>query len=80
MSITSILKGNDFPRLRECIRDRTPERSAFVSSTGLPPFSRDIPLLVPGTTSTTYDTALVGEISDYAFCLEETGAHFCRPD
>ena len=70
MSITSILRGNDFPRLRECIQDRTPERSSFVSSTGLPPFSRDIPLLVPGTTSTTYDTALAGEISDYAFCLE----------
>lgn len=70
MSITSLLKGNDFPKLRECIRDRTPGRSSFVSSTGLPPFSRDIPLLVPGSTSTTYDTALVGEISDYAFCLD----------
>lgn len=70
MSITSILKGNDFPKLRECIRDRTPERSAFVSSTGLPPFSREIPLLAPGTTFCAHDTALVGEISDYAFCLD----------
>lgn len=70
MSITSILNGHTFDDLKEYIRTKAPGRDAFVSNTGYPAFSTCIPIQVTGSTQSTQETALVGEIADYTFCLE----------
>ena len=70
MSITSILYGNTFDSLKDYIKMNAPKKDAFLSSTGYPAFSTSIPIQVVGSTHSTHETALVGEIADYAFCLE----------
>ena len=70
MSITSILYGNKFDSLKDYIKMNVPKKDAFLSSTGHPAFSTSIPIQVVGSTHSTQETALVGEIADYAFCLE----------
>lgn len=70
MSITSILSGNSFNELKDYIRAKAPKKESFVSSTGYPSFSKDIPIKLHGSTASTQETAQAGELADYAFCLE----------
>ena len=70
MSITSILYGDKFDRLKDYIKANAPKKDTFHSSTGYPAFSTSIPIQVIGSTHSTQETALVGEIADYAFCIE----------
>lgn len=70
MGVTSILTGNDFPEFKNYIKANAPKKNMFISSTGYPAFSKEIPIQVPGAAETAYETALVGELADYIFYLD----------
>lgn len=70
MSITTILNDHSFNDLKYYIRSYSPKKANFISNTGYPAFSTKIPIKFAGATTSTHEVAKVGEISDYAFCLE----------
>jgi len=70
MSIASIVRGNEFPEFKDYLKTYSPIKKHFTSSTGYPPFSKDIPIRVPATNITSHESGHIGELADFLFCLE----------
>ena len=70
MSIASIVRGNEFPEFKDYLKTYSPAKKHFTSSTGHPPFSKDIPVKVPAANITSHESGHIGELADFLFCLE----------
>lgn len=70
MSVATIVKGNEFPEFKEYLKTYSPPKKKFTSSTGYPPFSKDIPVKVPSINITSHESGNIGELADFLFCLE----------
>ena len=68
--MTSILKTNSFETFKCFMKKRIPQKKDFISSTGFPPFSRNIPILVERGLISPSEAILVGQFSDIMFGIE----------
>lgn len=70
MSVASIIKGNEFAEFKDYLKTHSPVKKHFTSSTGYPPFSKDIPIRAPAANITAHESGHIGELADFLFCLE----------